>query len=137
MKGNSSLKIMTKADITQIALTPELSRRKLEKILYTIRREDYRKLNRKGVLTVYNIKEPIEIPVTRLLGKWKKNHIGITVFKLNEEWQIEGEHGNHIINTQPSFIVILKRALVKYKGSLYLLEKLVDRRINKDDLIKN
>lgn len=58
---------------------------------YTIRHRDDKRLNREGVLRVYNFNEPIDIPVTRLLGRWKSSHVGVTLVLINERWHAEGK----------------------------------------------
>lgn len=57
---------------------------------YTIQREDYRRIDKKGILRVYNLSEPIDIPVVRILGRWKKEHIGVTLIATNGKWCIKG-----------------------------------------------
>lgn len=57
---------------------------------YTIQKEDYKRLNKNGILRVYNLSKPIDIPVVAILGKWKKEHIGVTLVVVNGKWCIKG-----------------------------------------------
>src|SRR4051794_7454141 len=70
----------------------------LANLQYTVQKGDERRLNKDGVLRVYNRQVPIDIPVTRLLGKWKKEHVGVTLIYKNFRWQIEGESSFDINN---------------------------------------
>jgi hypothetical protein len=92
------------------------------KIRYTIKQGDQKRLNRAGVLKVYYLDAPVEIPVIPLLGKWKKSHIGITFEKTDEEWKIERDYVPFRINTRPTFMEIVRRVLGKHKA-LYIREK--------------
>src|SRR3954453_3374930 len=83
------------------------------KFSYTIQKGDFERLNRDCVLKVYKINEPVDIPVRRLLGKWKDTHIGVTIFKLNEEWRIDGEE--QVVYSKQPLMVVAKRWLSKYK----------------------
>ncbi len=150
MKAN--LRIANEANITENMLTSGLTMREcifkdnnqnhiqnkseFIKIRYTIKQGDQKRLNKRGVLKVYKVDQLIEIPVTSLLGKWKKTHVGVTVFKLNEEWQIEGRQVQLIINSQMPFIAIIKTLILKYKP-LYIMEKLGDRRMSEDNVLKD
>lgn len=58
---------------------------------YTIQQGDDKRLSKDGVLRVYNMNEPIDIPVGKLLGRWKSSHIGITLIVSDNQWCIEGE----------------------------------------------
>lgn len=55
---------------------------------YTIKPGDEKRLNRSGVLRVYDLNKPVNIPVVKLLGKWKKTHIGVTLVIANGIWCI-------------------------------------------------
>lgn len=68
------------------------------KLRYTIQKGDDRRLNRDGGIRVYNLREPLDIPVKKLLGKWKNEHVGVTLMYMNEKWIIEGEMVQHTIN---------------------------------------
>ncbi len=68
------------------------------KLQYTIQKGDDRRLNRDGGIRVYNLREPLDIPVKKLLGKWKNEHVGVTLVYMNEKWIIEGEMVQHTIN---------------------------------------
>jgi len=87
------------------------------KFRYTIQKGDFRRLDRDGVLKVYKINEPVNIPVRRLLGKWKDTHIGVTIFKLNEEWKVEGEE--QVVHSKEALIAVAKRWLSKHKAYIY------------------
>lgn len=58
---------------------------------YTIVQGDDKRLNKDGVLRVYKMTEPIDIPVRRLLGNWKKSYIGVTLIVANGQWCVEGD----------------------------------------------
>lgn len=140
MEANSFVGISNASKITELELTSALKEQKniieyglqnqvrlksaVIKIRYTIEPGDCKRLNKQGILKVYNIDEPIEIPVTALLGKWKNAHIGITIFKLNEEWQIEGRQSQCIFSEKKAFVSIVKRLIFKYKP-INTLEKLL------------
>lgn len=89
------------------------------KISYTLKPGDYKRISKKGILKVYHLNEPIEIPVIQILGKWKETHQGITISKLDKEWQVEGDHVRS--EKKPSFVTKVKRGLSKY--ILYLYSK--------------
>lgn len=103
------------------------------KISYTIQESDHKRLNKQGNLRLYNYKDAIEIPVTTLLGKWKGTHIGITIFKLNEEWQIEGGGPAFELPDRKPFVVRLKKLMLTTK-TLSILKKLKNRIGVKKDL---
>lgn len=92
--GDKSDFIKEKAVVRHIFQTPADNKDIADNHRYTIRQGDDRRL-RDGVLRVYNIKEPIDIPVGKLLGRWKMSHIGVTVFTSNDQWFIEGEAFKH------------------------------------------
>ena len=66
------------------------------KLSYTIKEGDNKRLKRDGVLRVYNMKEPIDIPVHKLLGKLRNTHVGTTLYYANNEWQVEGGLVEHV-----------------------------------------
>lgn len=61
------------------------------RMCYTIKEGDNKRLNKKGILVVYNLNQAIEIPVIRLLGKFKKTHVGVTLYRQHGLWQIEAQ----------------------------------------------
>ncbi len=67
------------------------------KLTYTIQKQDYNRLNKEGVLRIYNLSKPVDIPITLLLGKWKNTHIGVTMKCINEKWEIEKGLVKHVI----------------------------------------
>lgn len=67
------------------------------KYKYTIQKGDDKRLSRDGMLRVYHLKEPVDIPVRRLLGNWKKDHVGLTLVVVNDKWQIDGQIIKHSI----------------------------------------
>lgn len=103
-----------KAIIIDIFQNKESKKSQRVKLTYTIQQGDDQRLNRDGVLRMYNINKPIEIPVSKLLGKWKKNHIGVTLAIINEEWQIEGGLVEHIMHKQYSFISIAWQWIMRF-----------------------
>ncbi len=88
--GQSSLE-KEKAIVRDILQSPATQKSITGKFAYTIQKGDDKRLSRDGVLKVYNINEPIDIPVGKLLGNWKKSHIGVTLVVLNNQWCVEGE----------------------------------------------
>lgn len=77
----------------------------------------------KGVLIVYNLDQPVEIPFKKLFGKWKKSYIGIALTFKNNAWEIDGEPVKTVIIYPSPFFTTVQRLILKYK-SLYLLGKL-------------
>jgi RNA polymerase sigma-70 factor (ECF subfamily) len=67
----------------------EVEKKKIN-FLYTIQSGDQKRINKNGILRVYHLSEPIDIPVGRILGKWKKEHIGVTLVAINGKWCIKG-----------------------------------------------
>lgn len=132
MTQNSLLKITDRAAIKGTTATSDIvegngiiinthqnhikTGRKIE-LKYTIKQGDYERLNREGFLEVYNLTEEIKIPVRQLLGKWRKAHIGITLIKTNERWQIDGEQPNIIAPGTKKFIGF--KILKKHIASLF------------------
>ena len=57
---------------------------------YTVQKEDYKRLDKKGMLRVYNLSKPVDIPLVGILGKWKKQHIGVTLVAIDGKWCIKG-----------------------------------------------
>lgn len=84
------------------------------KLKYTLQNGDDRRLNKEGVLRVYNMSEPLDIPVKQVLGRWKKEHIGVTLIFSNEQWHIEGEIIKHTIHTLPAVLPLGLKRLLKF-----------------------
>lgn len=82
---------------------------------YTIQKGDCKRLSKEGILRVYHINEPIDIPVGRLLGRWKKEHIGITLVAINGKWCIKGGRAEDA----------MPKAVVNEPLSFNLLKRLV------------
>ncbi|WP_018615550.1 RNA polymerase sigma factor [Segetibacter koreensis] len=78
------------------------SKKQTANLKYTIQKGDDKRLNKDGVLRVYNLSEPLDIPVRKVLGKWKKEQIGVTLVFVSGKWQIEGEIVEHMINNLDS-----------------------------------
>ena len=78
------------------------SKKRTTNLKYTIQKGDDKRLNKHGVLRVYNLSEPLDIPVRKVLGKWKKEQIGVTLVFVSGNWQIEGEIVEHMINNLDS-----------------------------------
>lgn len=130
VKGNLYKEIADKSEIKESASTSDLVKGKAiiidisknqapkrspgVKLTYTIQYRDGQRLKRDGVLRVYNINEPIEIPVTMLLGKWKKSHIGVTLTFENEEWHIEGGRVEHKKHKEYSFMFLVCLRLLRF-----------------------
>jgi len=85
-----------------------------EKLTYTIQKGDDKRLCREGVLRVYNIKEPIDIPIINLLGKWKNTHIGITLFVLNGQWYAGKEFVENLTYKQERGVLTALRLLLRF-----------------------
>lgn len=86
-----------------------------EELKYTIQKGDDRRLNKDGVLRVYNLSEPFDIPVKKVLGKWKQEYVGITLVLVNEKWHIEDEKIKHVIQRhKDNSSLVLKRLLNSY-----------------------
>lgn len=85
--------------------------RKKIKFTYTLKNGDDKRLNSEGVLQVYNISKPINIPVVKLLGKWEKTHVGITLIQINENWCIKGRMVKKITPDQKPAYAAFKRLL--------------------------
>lgn len=96
--GKNNIEKKEKAVVRDI-FRSEINKKSISgKFSYTIQHGDDKRLSRNGVLRVYNINEPVEIPVGELLGKWKKSHVGVTLVVLNQEWHIEGEVAEDAVN---------------------------------------
>ncbi len=80
---------------------------------YTMQQGDEKRLSKNGVLKVYNIKEPIDIPVSKLLGNWKKSHIGVTLIVSNGQWCIEGGEFEQRIHKPERGVLVALRILLR------------------------
>lgn len=76
---------------------------------YTLQQGDDKRLNKDGVLRVYNSNEPIDIPVRRLLGNWKETHTGVTLIVADGQWCVEGNQVD--IKPEPIVLAALKSIL--------------------------
>jgi len=81
------------------------------KFTYTLALGDHKRLNSKGILTVYDFSEPINIPVVKLLGDWKKTHAGITLIRINKNWCVKGEVVKNVANKPKPAYTAFKRLL--------------------------
>ena len=81
---------------------------------YTILEGDDKRLNKDGVLTVYNINKQIDIPVRKLLGNWKKSHVGITLIVENGQWCVEGQPFEYCIPRQESAVLVALKSLLRF-----------------------
>ena len=64
---------------------------------YTLQKGDEKRLDKHGVLRLYNVSEALEIPVTQLLGKWTNDNVGVTLVFKHGNWQVTGEMNKHVI----------------------------------------
>lgn len=80
---------------------------------YTIQPRDNKRLSKDGVLRVYNISEPVDIPIRQLLGKWNKEHVGITLVVKDNEWCIEGRVPEHSIPKQNNPLIAAVRMVLR------------------------
>lgn len=84
------------------------------KFTYTIKQGDAKRLSKGGVLRVYNHYEPINIPVEKLLGKWKNTHVGVTLICRGENWYVEGGAVNHSINKEETIVQVAFQRLLRF-----------------------
>ena len=121
-----------------IDLNPNLfqDQNQLVKHRYTVKQGDYKRLNKDGVLKVYNMNEPVEIPVTSMLGKWKNTHIGVTFFRIGEEWKVIGRQAEALNFVPQEFISKMKRLIVRFKP-LYFFDKFFEDRLNGNNMLKD
>lgn len=101
-----------KSLIKAIQTTPSYKR--LTNLKYTIQEGDERRISKDGILRVYNLKESIDIPVQKLLGKWKKEHAGVTLVLINGKWNVEGEMAEHTIQSYGEESTISLKRLLKF-----------------------
>lgn len=80
--------------------------------VYTIKPGDNKRLTKDGVLKMYNIAEPVNIPVVALLGKWNKSHIGTTLVCINNMWAVKG--GLIKIQKQENYISVALRQVLNF-----------------------
>ncbi len=91
-ENNSTCAFLETIPVIDIDRNPD-KKTKTVGLIYTLQQGDNKKLNRDGVLRLYYLDQPIEVPVTKLLGKWKRTHVGVTLSCLYENWQIEEGEG--------------------------------------------
>lgn len=84
------------------------------KLVYVLQEGDYKRLNRNGVLRVYNINEPIDIPVKGLLGKWRNDYIGVAFILINDSWHIGGKISHNETPRQEPGLGIAFRNFIKF-----------------------
>ena len=111
-KGANATAKGEKAIIINMFQNHEIDKATNEKFTYTIKQGDDKKLNKNGVLTVYNMSEPVDIPIEKLLGKWSNTHIGITLIAVNQRWMVKGDMQTMVFkqesSVQSAFQKILK-----------------------------
>lgn len=81
------------------------------KFTYTLTSRDDKRLNSQGILTVYDLSKPINIPVVKLLGDWKKTHAGITLIRINENWCVKGQVVKNVADKPKAAYTTFKRLL--------------------------
>ena len=100
-------------------------------LTYTFKQGDGQRLNKNGILTVYNFNEPIEIPVTGLLGKWKEGYVGLSVSIRDGKWVKDKETGVVEMKNNPKYatvkVEIPKRGILKYKH-LNMIKKVFSKK---------
>lgn len=92
------------------------------KYRYILQPGDNKRLSRDGVLRLYSINKAIDIPVRKLLGKWKAGHIGVALVVLDGQWCIEGELVEHMHKPERGVLVALRLllGLTKHSGNTFL-----------------
>jgi hypothetical protein len=80
-----------KATVIDMFEHQEANKTQRVSLTYTIKHGDDKRMDKNGFIKVYDLNEEINIPVGRLLGKWKITHIGVTLVVINNKWRIEGE----------------------------------------------
>ena len=111
--GKSSFE-KEKAVVRNIFQTPAVDTSITGNHTYTILEGDDKRLSKEGVLKVYNINKQIDIPVRKLLGNWKKTHIGITLIIENGQWCVEDQPFEYCIPKQESAVLVAWRSLLKF-----------------------
>lgn len=99
-----------KAIIINMFQNQEIHKNSGVQFTYVLKQGDDRRLDKNGVLRVYDMNEPINIPVEKLLGTWKNAHIGITLI-LNGRWLVKDKAENIIIRQEPFIQTIFQRFL--------------------------
>ena len=128
--------------IDNAGLSADFYNRINSQLTYTFKENDGKRINKDGNLVLYDIDRPLEIPVTQLLGKWKKDFVGITVGIKGGKWFVEKGTGitkMRKANQHPTAklkIAIVKRRLLKFRP-FGIIQKLLDRRMNEQDLLTN
>lgn len=81
---------------------------------YTIQLRDNKRLTKDGTLRVYNMRQPIDIPIVPLLGKWNREHVGIILVSKDGEWLIEGRVAQQSVHRQDSRLIAAMRLVLKF-----------------------
>ena len=114
-KGNHNIKTSNssgeKATIINMFANKVINKKSKAEFTYILRQEDDKRLNINGVLRVYHMNEPIDIPVESLLGKWNNTHVGVTLISFNEKWSLKDGNENLIIRHQPLLQTVFQRFL--------------------------
>lgn len=97
--------------VRHIFQTPFINKSIKAKLNYTIHESDERRLTKDGILKVYNMNERIDIPVTKLLGKWNRSHIGIHLIVVDGQWRVEGEMVTNIYKSKRGLLIGFKAML--------------------------
>lgn len=111
--GKAGLK-KEKAIVRYIFHSYEKNKSLKEKLTYTIQHGDNKRLNKDGVLRVYNMNQPLDIPVGKLLGNWNKSHIGVTLVVLNGQWSVGEEFIRNPVHKQERGLLVALRDLLKF-----------------------
>lgn len=82
-----------------------------EDFTYVIKQGDQGKLNENGTLMVYNLSEPVDIPIEKLLGKWNNTHIGVTLAFSDNKWSVKGGIENFVFKQEPFILSAFQRIL--------------------------
>lgn len=102
-----------KAVVRHISEAPATNKFIAGNYKYTIAPGDNQKLNKQGILRVYNLKESIDIPVRRLLGNWKPSHVGVTLIVANGQWCTE-DGSEHRIEKAEKGVLVALRLLLRF-----------------------
>lgn len=82
------------------------------KFTYTLKHGDDKRLNKEGVLRVYDLNKSVNIPVTELLGTWKDTHIGVTFVAGDNNWCLKGDIiKNKVTQHTPVLKTVVKQLL--------------------------
>ena len=123
-------------DFKDITPNKEVTTKEAITIKYTIKAGDDKRIDKNGVLKLYNINKPIEIPVVRLLGKWKRSHVGATLYRIDEEWKVEGSQIQPIVHEKKPSVSIVKRLMFRYRPA-NAVERLFNKGISDDNIFRN